>query len=89
MVHLQGFLLHEVEPLKLPVPEINCLEPPEDEDSLGSRNFPGIGTANGKVQFGSGDLEPWLNKSLFGDGYIYIYTYMNTFTGNSLLFIDF
>lgn len=48
-----------VEPRRLPVPDIICQEPPEDEDSLRCRKRPGTGTATGEVRFaGNGDRDP-------------------------------
>lgn len=56
-----------VDPRKLPVPEIICHEPAEDEDSLRCRKRPGIGTATGDVRLfdSKGEHEPWPTLSLF------------------------
>lgn len=48
-----------VEPRKLPVPDIICHEPPDEEDSFRCRRRPGTGTATGEVRLGGkGDRDP-------------------------------
>lgn len=58
-----------VEPRKLPVPDIICQEPPDEEDSFRCRRRPGTGTATGEVRLcGKGDRDPCAIPSLFGEG---------------------
>lgn len=61
-------LVEVAEPRRLPVPEIICQEPPDEDDSFRWRILPGTGTATGEVLFeGNGDLDPILDESLFDD----------------------
>lgn len=65
-----GGALAEVEPRRLPVPDIICQEPPDEEDSFLCRILPGNGTATGDVRFGfggRGERVPGPPLSLFGD----------------------
>lgn len=56
-----------VDPLKLPVPEIICQDPADDDDSLRCLMRPGTGTATGEVRFGGnkGDREPCVGPSFW------------------------